>query len=338
MERCTKPNNNQAAEAVFLHRVGLRQSGGALNSTGVPLLFAPMANSKRKHDAAFVTANITSEIPEEILQRKGARTTAAVPQAVRDLLNCGQIESANLCEWLIVDHGFLAQSVLPTFQWQDSLPIIHDALNQLKAPTSMKRTMAVGTVLAAFHSSSREFGDAIATLQKHASDTVRTWACAMIGQRINLTLTSKLTLLRPLAADPNMGVREIAWMAARPGIAENLTEAMQLLHSWVLDPDQRIRRFASEATRPRGVWCTHLAALKETPEQAMSLLEPLRTDPSEYVRNSVANWLNDASKSRPDFVRTTCQRWLVESPTPATKAIVKRALRTLTKKELSRQS
>ena len=140
MERCTKPNNNQAAEAVFLHRVGLRHSGGALISTGVPLLFAPMANSKRKHDAASVTANNTSEIPEEILQRKGARTTAAVPQAVRDLLNCGQIESANLCEWLIV----------------------------------------------------------------------RTWACAMIGQRFNLTLTSKLTLLRPLAADPNMGVRKIA--------------------------------------------------------------------------------------------------------------------------------
>lgn len=292
-----------------------------------------MAKSKLKAGEAPEHPDLPAEIPEQILRRKGARTTADVPQDVQVLLNCGRIESANLCEWLIVDHGLLAQSVLPAFQWQQALPSVHVALEQLQKPTAMKRTMAMGTVLAAFHESDHDFTSAIATLQSHASDTVRTWACAMIGQRKELTLEASLTQLRPLAADTNMGVREIAWMAARPRIAEDLSTAIRLLSPWVHDSDERIRRFASESTRPRGVWCAHLTELKKTPEQALPLLEPLRADSSLYVRNSVANWLNDASKSRPDFVRETCDRWLQESPTMATKAIVKRALRTLTKNE-----
>ena len=297
-----------------------------------------MAKTKLKLNDSPEQPEVLDDIPDEILRRKGARTTAAVPQEVRRLLNCGRIESANLCEWLIVDHKILAQSVLPTFQWHDSLPSVFVALEQLQKPTAMKRTMAVGAALAAFHASASDFRNAISTLQKQTSDTVRTWACAMIGQRRDLTLDARLTLLRPLAADPNMGVREIAWMAARPQIAEELGEAIRLLGSWVRDSDERVRRFASEATRPRGVWCAHLTELKNKPEQAIPLLEPLRADQSLYVRNSVANWLNDASKSRPDFVRATCQRWLQESPTSSTKSIVKRALRTLTKNERRKDS
>jgi 3-methyladenine DNA glycosylase AlkC len=126
-----------------------------------------------------------------------------------------------------------------------------------------------------------------------------------------------------------MAVRECAWDSFRPHLAKDLARGLRLLRRWVKDADAGIRRCAVEATRPRGVWTEHIEALKQDPAPGLPLLEPLRSDPSGYVRNAVANWLNDASKSRPDWVRAVCRRWARESRTPETRAIVRRALRTL---------
>jgi len=105
----------------------------------------------------------------------------------------------------------------------------------------------------------------------------------------------------------------------------NLTE-------WAVDGDENIRRFTTEAARPRGVCCKHIDQLKEQPELALPLLEKLKSDPSKYVQDSVGNWLNDASKSQPQFVIDLCERWEKESAAKETQKIIKRARRTIDKK------
>jgi 3-methyladenine DNA glycosylase AlkC len=122
-------------------------------------------------------------------------------------------------------------------------------------------------------------------------------------------------------------------MAVRDATIQSLDEALRLLPPWAADPDPNIRRFASELTRPRGVWCAQIERLKAEPWAGVKLLEPLRADPSRYVQNSVANWLNDASRSQPAWVEETCGRWLAESDAAETRYIVRRALRTLSKRQ-----
>ncbi|MEM8906534.1 MAG: DNA alkylation repair protein, partial [Bacteroidota bacterium] len=89
--------------------------------------------------------------------------------------------------------------------------------------------------------------------------------------------------------------------------------------------------FVAEVLRPIGVWTKKVEALQKEPAIGLPLIEPLKSDPSKYVQNSVANWLNDASKAQPEWVRSICKQWEQASNTQATRYIIKKGLRTINK-------
>ncbi|MDP4023736.1 HEAT repeat domain-containing protein [Methylobacterium sp. NEAU 140] len=236
----------------------------------------------------------------------------------RAAIDAGAIETRTLAEILAVDFGTLLGQVVPA-----QAGLGDGDLVRLGALGISARMAAVGRILL-----DRLGPRAIDALGRHRSDTVRGWACFMIGAR-DLPLPDRLAAIRPYADDDHFGVREWAWLAVRPAVAARIDAAMPLLGDWTADPSDRVRRFASEATRPRGVWCAHIAALKADPSPGLPLLEPLRADPSAYVQDSVGNWLNDAAKSRPDWVRGLVAAWCAGDPPPSTRRIARRALRSI---------
>ena len=271
------------------------------------------------------------QIPEHVLKRKGSTTTSGVPKEVRALLDLGAIETVNLAEWLVVDQESLARNLFQKENWNFLLKPLEDSFALMKIKTAPKKMEVLGIVLAQGFPTKGQFENALRRLKEHRSDIVRSWACFMIGKRSELSLKESLKRIQPLAADGNMSVREAAWLAIRPRIITQLGESLRLLMGFSLHRDENIRRFATEITRPRGVWCNHIPTLKEYPQLGLPLLEPLRCDDSMYVRNSVGNWLNDASKTKPGWVQDVCKRWEKESPTKETASIIRRGLRTLRK-------
>ncbi|MCK6460912.1 MAG: DNA alkylation repair protein [Planctomycetes bacterium] len=262
--------------------------------------------------------------------RKGARRMAEIPPGVLRALNEGREETRTLVEWLAIDQGTLLGHVLRDIGLAREAARLLRAFAPHRPEGISRRTKAVGRIL---HEGLPAAGrrTAFARLSKHPSDTARAWAAYMLLADERLPLAKRLDLARRFAADRHMAVRECAWDSFRPHLAKDLARGLRLLREWAADDDENVRRCAVEATRPRGVWTEHLEPLKEDPEPGLPLLEPLRSDPSDYVRKAVGNWLNDASKSRPDWTRAVCRRWSKESRTPETRAIVRRALRTLRK-------
>ncbi|MFC3901490.1 3-methyladenine DNA glycosylase AlkC [Acinetobacter marinus] len=268
--------------------------------------------------------------------RKGARSTKDIPQSILEQLNRGEIESANLVEWLAVDQIELLKSLLAELGLSAHFSNMQKQIESLKKPTVNSRNACIGSLLYQL-SLSANSAKLLSKISTHPSDMVRCWACYAVVLDPEMTLIERFQAIQPFAQDSHFGVREVAWMAMRPYIILQLEQSIEILQRWVQSENAFVRRFATEATRPRGVWCAHIEELKENPEMALSLLEPLSQDPEKYVQDSVANWLNDASKTKPEFVQTLCDQWLQQAQSnpkhvkKATQYIVKRALRTLSK-------
>lgn len=117
--------------------------------------------------------------------------------------------------------------------------------------------------------------------------------------------------------------------AVRTFIIKYGDKMIQQMYQWSLHENHHVRRLASEGSRPRLPWAMALPELKRDPKPILPLLENLKNDPSEYVRRSVANNLNDIAKDNPDVVIQIAKQWKGESN--ETEAVVKHGCRTLLK-------
>ncbi|MCZ6834610.1 MAG: DNA alkylation repair protein [Planctomycetota bacterium] len=265
--------------------------------------------------------------PQQTVRRIGASRMADIPLQTLRLLNAGKLETANLVEWLAIDQGLLLQKIAPDIGLGRSRDRLNEDWEILRTKGVMARIRGIGTALDRLTRTWKTREAVYERLASHRSDCVREWAAFMDEANPNLSLRQRLRRARRFAIDPHFGVRECAWSCVRPHLADELDLGFRLLMPWVLSDNPLLRRFAIEGTRPRGVWTRHLKALVAKPAQGLPLLEPCKSDPNRYVQDAVANWLNDAGKSAPDWVEQVCSRWSRESRSDATRYIVRRAQR-----------
>ena len=230
-------------------------------------------------------------------------------------MNEGRDETLTLVEWLAIDTRTLVHAVIPAAGLDEATDELTAAAESLATQGVTVRLRGMGAALFEATRDHPRRSEIYETVAGHTSDMVRAWAAFMLAANKCLSLGDRLDASRRFAADRGTAVRECAWDSFRPYVVAELDRGLSLLQSWVHDPDLNVRRCAVESTRPRGVWTAHIEILKHEPQSGLDLLEAVRSDPSRYVQRSVANWLNDASKSQPNWVQIVCARWMEESPT-----------------------
>jgi 3-methyladenine DNA glycosylase AlkC len=117
--------------------------------------------------------------------------------------------------------------------------------------------------------------------------------------------------------------------AVRPFLLKYTEPMMAQILAWSKHENYKVRRLASEGSRPRLPWAMAVPALKKDASLILPILENLKNDPSEWVRRSVANNLNDIAKDFPEIVLDIAARWTGISK--ETDAIIKHGSRTLLK-------
>jgi 3-methyladenine DNA glycosylase AlkC len=136
---------------------------------------------------------------------------------------------------------------------------------------------------------------------------------------------------RALQALHALTQRSTAEFAIRPFLVAHEQLTLRTLHGWTRDPSVHVRRLVSEGSRPRLPWGLQLQRFVADPSPTLPLLEALQDDPSEYVRRSVANHLNDIAKDHPDVVAAWLEQHL-PTASAARRALLKHASRTLIKR------
>jgi 3-methyladenine DNA glycosylase AlkC len=158
---------------------------------------------------------------------------------------------------------------------------------------------------------------------------IRGWAIMPIGTaavRIGAGRTAEvLDLLKELTRHFSSEFAIRAVLLAEPEVS------LAVLGGWLSHPSEHVRRLVSEGTRPRLPWAPQLPGFIADPAPVLPLLEALKDDPSDYVRRSVANNLNDIARDHPDLVVQIARRWAQDAPRERA-ALLRHACRGLIKR------
>lgn len=125
-------------------------------------------------------------------------------------------------------------------------------------------------------------------------------------------------------------IRFTSEFAVRYLIEQQPKITLALLEERLGDRNPHVRRWLSEGTRARLPWGIRLKCIEEQPLLTRHILETLKDDPSEYVRRSVANHINDLSKCQPDYVYQLLASWLPDA-NKNRQRLISHAARTLIK-------
>lgn len=119
--------------------------------------------------------------------------------------------------------------------------------------------------------------------------------------------------------------------ALRNFINEFPEKTIKKAAGWTKSKNYHVRRLASEGTRPNLPWAKKIHS---APEAMLPLLDKLYSDKTRYVTRSVANHLNDISKTNPALVVATLKRWQKEGKQTEDELvfITKHSLRTAVKR------
>ncbi|WP_370401756.1 DNA alkylation repair protein [Sulfitobacter sp. JB4-11] len=116
----------------------------------------------------------------------------------------------------------------------------------------------------------------------------------------------------------------------RPFLNRWPEETLARLAVWAEDENYHVRRLVSEGTRPRLPWAK---AVTLDTAQRVPLLSALHADPTRFVTRSVANHLNDITKTDPELVLGLLKDWAKQGRQDAKELewMTRHALRTLVK-------
>ncbi len=137
-------------------------------------------------------------------------------------------------------------------------------------------------------------------------------------------------LAHSLQAQYQLTQRFTAEFCIRPFLLKYPDKTLKQLQNWINDDSEHVRRLISEGTRPRLPWGIRLKPFQHDPTPVLALLEQLKDDPSEYVRRSVANNLNDIGKDHPEHLLVVAEQWRKDA-SPERLKLIKHALRSVIK-------
>ncbi len=118
--------------------------------------------------------------------------------------------------------------------------------------------------------------------------------------------------------------------AMRPYLERYPELTLARVDEWSRSESHNVRRLASEGIRPRLPWARVHTPFVADPSPIIPVLDRLYADESLFVRNSVANNLNDITRTHPDLALETARRWAA-SDAPHAAWVVERGLRGLIK-------